>query len=263
LLRPFVRAFAQRTVVGVVEAQPMPAYLETVIQFDFADRMVVRSHGGAWETARDRSIVGPHTFAGTQLRFDGSIDSFAIFLQPSALWALFGIPTSAVMETHFDAEAVLGVQMMLLWETLAETLDFRRRVSVCERHLLEHASFDRRPTCATSAAARLARLGGRIAISELAGELNISPRQLERSFLREIGITPKRFARVARFQSALDAGVKSPDRTWLDIAHSHGYHDHMHLVHDFSEFSGYSPTLTISGLGDSRPLALARSTTPV
>ena len=58
-------------------------------------------------------------------------------------------------------------------------------------------------------------------------------RQFERSFERDVGVSPKSFARIARFQSALDAKLVSPQRTWLDIAHSFGYHDQMHMIHDF------------------------------
>jgi methylphosphotriester-DNA--protein-cysteine methyltransferase len=84
-------------------------------------------------------------------------------------------------------------------------------------------------------------------------------RQLERSFLREMGIPPIRFARVARFQAALDARVGRPDRSWLDIAIDSGYHDQMHLIHEFQSLCGMSPTFTLERLGDSRPSALMSS----
>ena len=74
-----------------------------------------------------------------------------------------------------------------------------------------------------------------------------------------MGITPKRFARVARFQNALDARVRMPGRSWLDIAVNAGYHDQMHLIHDFEALSGFTPTLMLTKLGDSRPSALAAS----
>ena len=107
-LRPFVRAFAQRSAMGVREDQAMPAYLETVVQFDFGNLPIVRAHGGGWETGHARSVVGPHTFPGTEVRLVGTVDTFAIFLQPMALPLLFGVPIGAVMENHFDADSVLG-----------------------------------------------------------------------------------------------------------------------------------------------------------
>jgi transcriptional regulator GlxA family with amidase domain len=96
-------------------------------------------------------------------------------------------------------------------------------------------------------------------VSDLASRMHVSVRELERSFLREMGIASKRFARVARFQAALDARVGRPDRSWLDIAIDSGYHDQMHLVHEFQSLCGLSPTLIVERLGDSRPSALAAS----
>jgi transcriptional regulator GlxA family with amidase domain len=48
-------------------------------------------------------------------------------------------------------------------------------------------------------------------------------RQFERNFDLETGASPKAFARVARFQATLDGKVVSPERSWVDIAHSFGY----------------------------------------
>ena len=259
-LRPFVRAFAQRTGVGISASQPMPSYLETVIQFDFGDPPVVRTDGSGWKTTRVRSVVGPHISGETALRFDGVVDSFAIFLQPTGLWLLFHIPVSAVMGTDFDADDVLGSSAANLWDALAEQSDFTARVRTAELYLGNYISEQLPGTPMSAAAALLARRGGSIAIHDLAAELQLSERQLERAFLRDIGIQPKRFARVARFQAALDARVTGPDRAWVDIATAGGYHDQMHLVHEFKSFAGMSPNVTLRRLGDSRPEALAHST---
>jgi transcriptional regulator GlxA family with amidase domain len=84
----------------------------------------------------------------------------------------------------------------------------------------------------------------------------VSPRQLERRFAREIGVPPKSYARIARFQTALDAKLANPRRTWLDIAHQLQYHDQMHMVHDFSALANGSPNRVLATVGDMRPDAL-------
>ncbi len=42
--------------------------------------------------------------------------------------------------------------------------------------------------------------------------------------------------------------ARSPERTWTDVAHRFGYHDHMHMVHEFAEFTGETPTSTLLNL---------------
>lgn len=259
-LRPYVRAFAQRAHSGAAESQPMPAFLETVIHFDFGDPLIVQLANGMCASSLPMSLVGPHTHSVTGLRLEGNIDSFAIFLEPTALWLLFGVPTSLVAETHFDSCDVLGNPLATLWNVLGETPSFAGRIQLAEMFLFRQLDLCRRvPTVAMTAAALLAQCGGRITIMDLAWHMNVCVRELERSFVRELGVTPKRFARVARFQSALDARVRCPEKSWLEIAVNAGYHDQMHLVHEFSTFCGLAPTATMEQLGDSRPSALASS----
>jgi len=59
---------------------------------------------------------------------------------------------------------------------------------------------------------------------------------------RLIGIPPKLYARIVRFEAALRRKAAVPESRWTDIAHSLGYHDQMHMVHDFNRLSGDSPT---------------------
>ena len=53
---------------------------------------------------------------------------------------------------------------------------------------------------------------------------------------------PKLFARIARFEAALHSKACSAQKSWTDVAHEFGYHDQMHMVHDFEEFTGGTPT---------------------
>jgi transcriptional regulator GlxA family with amidase domain len=90
-------------------------------------------------------------------------------------------------------------------------------------------------------ASYLFALRGMVRIPARGQPHSLSLRQFERLFRRDVGETPKAFARVARFQAALDAKLTDPTRTWLDIAHSFGYCDQMHMVHDFKKLGGNSP----------------------
>ena len=109
----------------------------------------------------------------------------------------------------------------------------------------------------TVSAEHIFRARGAVHISDLARRQAMCTRHFEREFQRTIGTTAKSFARVARFQAALDAKVVAPQRTWLDIAHHFGYHDQMHMVHDFRALGSFAPNHLIEQMGDMRPPALA------
>ena len=53
---------------------------------------------------------------------------------------------------------------------------------------------------------------------------------------------PKLYARVTRFEAALEFKTRAPDLKWTDIAHDLGYHDQMHMVHDFRQLADSTPS---------------------
>ena len=83
---------------------------------------------------------------------------------------------------------------------------------------------------------------GRIKIQELATQLPVSRRQLEREFLANIGLSPKRWCRVVRFQHAVETMSQERDCDWADLAHRIGYADQAHFCREFRTFTDAVPT---------------------
>ena len=93
-----------------------------------------------------------------------------------------------------------------------------------------------------NAATEVLLSSGCVRVSNLARNAGLGIRQFERRFRYEIGIPPKLYARIVRFEAALRRKAAAPETRWTDIAHALGYHDQMHMVHDFNRLSGDSPT---------------------
>jgi AraC-like DNA-binding protein len=90
------------------------------------------------------------------------------------------------------------------------------------------------------AAARIDRAGGNVSIDALAHAAGMSRRQFERRFREHVGLPPRLFGRVIRFQRAFRAvGIESG----ASIAARCGFADQAHLVHEIRRFSGQTPTL--------------------
>jgi AraC-like DNA-binding protein len=106
------------------------------------------------------------------------------------------------------------------------------------------------PDVAASEAVRLIRrTGGRISVDGLARLLALSPRHLERRFSAAIGLSPKVFARLARFDSVVQhIRQHGLDRGWATLAVEHGYHDQAHLVHEVRAFAGITPAALLAEL---------------
>jgi AraC-like DNA-binding protein len=83
---------------------------------------------------------------------------------------------------------------------------------------------------------------GLLSSARVAEKINLSQRRFIQLFRDEVGLTPKLFCRVQRFQEVIKTVEKRRDVDWVDIALSCGYFDQSHFNHDFREFSGLSPT---------------------
>ncbi|WP_299936736.1 AraC family transcriptional regulator [uncultured Pelagimonas sp.] len=82
--------------------------------------------------------------------------------------------------------------------------------------------------------------GGQIAIHDLAAQLGLSERQLNRRFAAQVGLPPKLYASIIRFHRALrlirDLGLSASE-----AAYEAGYSDQAHLIRSFRRFGGFSP----------------------
>jgi AraC-like DNA-binding protein len=86
-------------------------------------------------------------------------------------------------------------------------------------------------------------------VRQVAAQTGLSARQFERRFSAAVGIPPKLFARIGRFQRVFPA-VESEKSGWADAALQCGYYDQAHLIRDFREFAGKAPTALLASQTD-------------
>ena len=72
--------------------------------------------------------------------------------------------------------------------------------------------------------------------------IGLSSRRFIELFRRQVGLTPKVFCRVRRFQHVLRTIHREKDIEWAQIALECGYYDQPHFIHDFQSFSGLTPS---------------------
>jgi AraC-like DNA-binding protein len=79
-------------------------------------------------------------------------------------------------------------------------------------------------------------------IASVAHTIGLSQKRFIERFRNEVGLTPKRYCRLLRFQSILTHAHQSTRTAWADLALSCGYSDQAHMIHEFREFSGLTPS---------------------
>ena len=78
-------------------------------------------------------------------------------------------------------------------------------------------------------------------VADVSREIGWSRRWLSHAFAEQVGMTPKRYCRLLRFQHLLREIASQGSVDWADIALTGGFYDQAHLVHEFRAFSGLSP----------------------
>jgi len=185
------------------------------------------------ETACERHVAGVHFKAGGAFPFlEARADE--LHNQHVALDALWGVRAGALRTRLLEAatieEKFRAMEEALLGAALARTKR-RGKKAWTERHsAVAYAlqEFQDAPHART--------------VTEVTRGTGLSPRRFVELFSEEVGLTPKLFCRVLRFQGVLTRLAKDEKIEWTDVALACGYFDQAHFIRDFRAFSGINPT---------------------
>lgn len=250
-LEKFVRFYAQRVmkISGPPVVHPVTARAVPLMLFALGDSYNAHiNRQRLLKMSNTVTLVGPQTFRRVDLHLQGAFEDFAIFFQPDGVYRLFSIPMDRLIDQDYEGHAVLGPFISQVHQRLGECECFEQRVTLIDELLSQRACASRDYDGISAAANRILLGGGRAGIAALADRAGLSMRQFERRFIERVGMRPKLFARIARFEAALDGKARFAASSWTDVAHKFGYYDQMHMVHDFAEFTGETPTETLNHL---------------
>jgi len=234
---------------SLVALQPVPARSPEILEFMFATPYIVeRLHHGTTARCCDVALVGMKTHRHVNLYMRDRVDAFTIAFQPGGLLALLGIPSCELTDGDCDARDAVGREIDVLRERLAGKTTIAERARIADEYLCARLAGGTDASPVILAARLLHRCLGSVQIAQLAERTSLGVRHFERRFVREIGMPPKLYARIVRFESALRLKSLNPSSRWTDIAYRLGYCDHMHMIHDFKRLSGNTPTGIIDQL---------------
>jgi AraC-like DNA-binding protein len=129
-----------------------------------------------------------------------------------------------------------------LRDRLLRTDDGTQRLQALEDFLAGQRSTTRRIHPAVAYAVRKLESATACSIAAVANDVGLSARRFISVFTNHVGVTPKIFQRVSRFQRVVQSCRLRDDVKWTALAFEHGYYDQAHLVRDFKAFSGLTPT---------------------
>lgn len=184
------------------------------------------------DTASQASTVGVHFKAGGAHPF-------------------LGVSAGELRDADAPLDALWGTKAAELRDRLLEAATPESRFQVLERALLAQVARPLEHHPAVAFALEEFQSAPRTkAVKEVSERTGLSQRRFIQLFSEEVGLTPKLFCRIRRFQEVIRLIGSGPRTEWAEVALRCGYFDQAHFVHDFRAFSGTTPTNYLARRGE-------------
>lgn len=157
-------------------------------------------------------------------------------------YPFFNMPVNELTDIVADAEQVFGSSILEMREMLQETEQVEGKFNIVEKFLLGSAG--RNPEenpVIRHTVNRLVSEPNRQLLREISDEMGYSQKHFIQLFKDHVGLTPKTFARIMRFQKAIEEIESTGNISWAALALDCGYYDQSHFINDFRVFSGFTP----------------------
>jgi AraC-like DNA-binding protein len=223
-----------------IAAEPIPpdGHAEIIVH---AGEPFVEIHEGV-RRLQDRVLFAGQITRAVQVAPSGYSRMAGARLRPYGAFALFGGPQQRYTDRIVplaEIDSTLARRLARAVAGLGLTGDL---VPALDAALAPAAAKATREVVVAPAVSLAIEQRGLVRVDDLAAHVRLGARQFERRFQEQVGLSPKLFLRILRFQEVLNAIRYGLDATsWADVAAAHGFYDQAHFIHDFKGFVGESP----------------------
>jgi len=175
---------------------------------------------------------------------DAGCDYFGVRFLPGQIGAFFLLPAAEIHDRAIDFRDLAGGEFAETEKRLIAARSLSERILLIESFLFRRLA-GRFCPCDDRFQKTLVNIythGGMKSVKELSDDASLSTRQLDRLFSTNLGLRPKMFSRIIRFQNTLRFILSSPRRL-TDAALDCGYYDQSHFINEFARIYGKKPQL--------------------
>jgi len=185
---------------------------------------------------------------GVQSRYqviDTSEQEFVagVVFKPAGTVPFFRVPAHETRDADTPLDALWGdARTAALRERLLESHCPNRTLDALEAALLEVWTPSGAHPAVAFALSAFDRAPLTTSITAVTDKVGLSAKRFIERFKIDVGLTPKRYCRIRRFQRAVTLVHQGSEIDWAAVALDCGYFDQAHFIHDFKSFSGLTPT---------------------
>ncbi len=190
-----------------------------------------------------RAMVLGQTIEPFYIQPMGYVNSFAVRFYPYGFANFVTTPIKNLVNKETPIELLFGeVPAKELEQKIIQATDTKERIEIIEDFLLNKLKNETTiDNIVKSTVDAILSTKGSTPINIILKEDISKRRQLERKFLKQIGISPKQLGKVIRLQAALKLLLNQQSKNLTQIAYDSEYYDQAHFIKDFKEFTGTNP----------------------
>ncbi|GAB1420827.1 helix-turn-helix domain-containing protein [Anaerolineales bacterium] len=167
----------------------------------------------------------------------------SVWFKPGGALPFFGVPGDKLHNLHLPLDTLWGLQANDLYDQLCEASSLIERFRLLEGALLARLySADERHRAVHYALNIFRATPQAFKIKEVVEAIALSSTRFIDVFRQDVGMTPKQFCRIQRFQQSLALIAHQQPMNWVDVALNCGYYDQSHFINDFHSLAGITPS---------------------
>lgn len=167
---------------------------------------------------------------------------FVIAFKKGMAYPFFPVPMNEMSDRVVDADLLWGRDFGHLREHLHEIRDVDQKFAAVERFLLKNFQRHFKLNPAVDYALReILGSPDQLNLGRVSNKIGYSQKHFISMFKQQVGITPKAYLKIIRFQKAIGEIEQRREVDWTALAQDSGFYDQAHFIHDFKFFSGFTP----------------------
>jgi len=172
----------------------------------------------------------------------GSSGMIGIKLKPTAASQCFGINMHSFTDRVVELGIVVNDQFDSISDKLVSNIPYQQKIDTLNTFFegikLESSE---NTDLVDQALALIFESNGLMSIADLQDKTGINERKLERLFAKHVGLSPKFYSRIIRF-NYIFRKVENTRMSWSELALIAGFYDQSHFIKNFTEFTGEEPS---------------------
>ncbi|MCB9297204.1 MAG: helix-turn-helix transcriptional regulator [Lewinellaceae bacterium] len=226
---------------GIIE-DLIPPYPGKGLIFSLEEQPPARIHNKTFDFEAAEGYFMPQCTRSWHMRIGGRLKMLGIFFRPGMFRRFFKLPAPELTDQVLRFEDAGIRDLTELQQRLLEPGDIMDKIQQVESFLKKRLGYSRfQPTLTDRALFLLQQQGPACSVDALKAKLRVSSRYFRKIFNQDIGIPPKAFLRICRFNMAFQLLRASRFSKLSDIAYELNYCDQSHFIMEFKHFTGTTP----------------------